>query len=152
MSFLGMVCISIIFASCGSSQSTDSDVQATTTTVKEGATWVIVNPIDAYAAPFAQAVCDTLTVWKPPVDSTTKEVADFTKRVAALKRMIGSPDDATFSMTYWGLYGIANAALEYERKYPNAETRGWSLSMGIRHECVPLNLTEENSKYALMPD
>ena len=151
-SFLGTVCISLLVASCGSGQSTDSDVQVTTSTITEGATWVIVKPIDAYAAPFAQAVCDTLAVWKPPAESTAKEVADFTKLVAELKDMIGSLDDATFSMTYMGLYGIANAALEYERKHPNNENGAWTIGMGLRNECVPLNLTEENSKYGLLPD
>ena len=127
----------------------------TTTTTIEEPTWVfgdtgdpVGDSLNAFVAPFVQPVCDTLRQWKPPAETTKEEFNDFSKQVAQLKKMIGSPSKPTFKDTYWVIYSLAEEALDYERRHPNDEYSAFTASMGPR-ECDRLNFTTANSKFGI---
>ena len=132
-----------------------SAAPATTTTIKESPNWEYGNTgkpfldsLNAFVAPFVQPVCDTLRQWGAPAETTKKEFNDFSKQVASLKRMIGSPSEPTFRDTYWLIYSFAEEALDYERRHPNDKYGAWTASDGPR-ECDRLNFTSANSKFGI---
>ena len=131
-----------------SNTTTTTSSNTTTTTNEERANWVYGDAGDAFVAPFVQPVCDTLRQWKAPAETTKEEFNDFSKQVAQLKKMIGSPSEPTFSDTYWLIYSFAEEALDYERRHPNDEYSAFTASMGPR-ECDRLNFTTANSKFGL---
>ena len=132
-----------------------SAAPATTTTIKESPNWEygttgkpFLDSLNAFVAPFVQPVCDTLRQWGAPAETTKKEFNDFSKQVASLKRMIGSPSEPTFRDTYWLIYSFAEEALDYERRHPNDKYGAWTASDGPR-ECDRLNFTSANSKFGI---
>jgi hypothetical protein len=125
---------------------TTSTTSTTSTTVQEKANWVYKNNGDVFVAPFVQPVCDTLRVWKAPVETTKIEFDEFSEQVAQLKKMIGSPSEPTFSDTYWNILSLAAEALDYERRHPNDRYPGFTLSYGPK-SCDILNFTVANSKF-----
>jgi len=157
-----LVIASLIFVltACGaepSATSINSGPQLTqpgptsSTTISYNPTWKTKVPFDSFAAPFAQSVCDTLDVWKPPVESTTQEVREFTSLTNDLKEMIGTPSKPSYSDTYIQILAEALYALKLERTEPNSPYLPYTISERMyRVLCDDLGLTSSNSRFGVL--
>lgn len=109
-------------------------------------TWITKTPEDLFVAPSAQAVCDILRTWMPPAVTTASEVSLLEKANSGLKGML----EGSKTLTYSEIYVLANAALEYERKYPNDDVFPLSYDSS-QFQCDRFKFTAENSKYGIDP-
>ena len=82
----------------------------------------------------------------PPAVTTASEVSLLEKANSGLKGML----EGSKTLTYSEIYVLANAALEYERKYPNDDVFPLSYDSS-QFQCDRFKFTAENSKYGIDP-
>jgi len=136
---------------CGGNSSTNESSETPASTIaqptEDEATWVTNDPIDGFAAPAAQKVCDLMREWSPPVETSATQVAELEKWAKKLEDFIGSPSDSIYSNSYVPILGLALAMLAYEQKYPTYDRFGMSAGF-TDTECNSMGMTPENSKFA----
>ena len=145
------VCGLTLIIGCGGNSTTKESSETTDSTIaqpsEDEATWVTNDPIDVFAAPAAQKVCDLMRVWSPPVETSATQVAELEKWAKKLEGFIGSPSDSVYSNSYVPILGLALAMLAYEQKYPTYDRFGMSAGF-TDTECNSMGMTAENSKFA----
>ena len=141
----------VLIIGCGGNSTTSESNKSPDSTIAQPTdgydTWVTNDPIDAFAAPVAQKVCDLMRAWSPPVETSATQVAELEKWAKELEDLIGSPSDSVYSNSYVPILGLALAMLAYEDKYPTNDSFGMSAGF-TDTECNSMGMTPENSKFA----
>lgn len=138
------VCVAtlVLLVGCSSGSSMSSDTNTPT--------WTTVTAGDILIAPFAQAVCDILETWRPPADTSARDVQALSIALSSLVEISGSPSDPLYSDTYLYIALKANGALDYEKKYPSDKRFGFSFSLD-EDVCSKFGFNASNSQYGIDP-
>jgi hypothetical protein len=121
-----------------------------TTIASNTPTWTTVTAGDILIAPFAQAVCDILETWRPPAETSARDVQALSLALSSLDQFIGQPSDFDYSDTYFYIALKAKGALDYEKKYPTDKRFGFSFSLD-EDVCSKFGFNASNSQYGIDP-